>query len=351
MYEKFFGLQCTPFTMVPDPNWVHVTGQHADVISGAVFGILERRGCIALTGEAGLGKTTAIRAVIGLLEESNARVSLISHPTLDAADFLELAMLNFGLPNPARSKAQRLKTLEAFLHQANAENRVCALIVDEAHKLPPAALEEIRLLGNFETGERKLLQILLVGQEELNARLDLPELWQLKQRIAYRLELRRLNREGVEDYLLFRWKRAGGAKLPFTPDAMDALATWSLGIPRVLHAICDNALMLALSDATRTVGVELIQEVCVDLRLQTPAVQRRLIPVEPEEEPAEAKPVLVQKAAAASLAAGTDTGAPMLPVEPWSAAKPSLFKKWLGFLNEQESEPAPKGGLPLKRQA
>ena len=175
MYEKFFRLQRSPFRMVPDQEYVHVTGQYADVISGAVFGILERKGFVVLTGDAGLGKTTAIRAVVKLLIDSKAETSVISHPTLNAEDFLELAMLNFGIPAVAASKAQRLKVLERFLTLADSEGKVCVLIVDEAHKLPPEALEEVRLLGNLQTDEHKLLQILLVGQNELNARLNLPE--------------------------------------------------------------------------------------------------------------------------------------------------------------------------------
>jgi general secretion pathway protein A len=208
MYEKFFRLERSPFRMVPDQEFLHLTGQHADVISGAVFGILERKGFVALTGEAGLGKTTAIRAVMAMLAESNAHTSLISHPTLNAEDFLELALLNFGVPVVAASKAQRLKVLEQFVTLADMEGRICVLIVDEAHKLPSEALEEIRLLGNLQTDHHKLLQILLVGQNELNARLNLPELWQLKQRISFRLSLNRLDRGGAEEYIRFRWAKA-----------------------------------------------------------------------------------------------------------------------------------------------
>jgi len=360
MYEKFFNLHRTPFSMVPDSDCVHVTGQHADVISGAVFGILERRGCVVLTGEAGLGKTTALRAISELLADSNAHTSIISHPTLDASEFLELTMLNFGIPQVAASKAQRLKVLEKFLTTADAAGNVSVLIVDEAHKLPPDALEEVRLLGNFETGNHKLLQILLVGQNELNTRLDLPELWQLKQRIAFRLSLNRLNHDGVEDYMAFRWTKAGGGELPFDADAVDSIAAWSHGIPRVINAICDNSLMLALSDSVRNIGVELIQEVCRDLHLATPPVPRRLLSLR---EHAEARgaaadvPVLVRKAAAggssqqsASVLAQNERkfnvqnlSVPQAPspdglaLDTWSQGRPSLLKRWLGLVDGQKS--------------
>ncbi len=274
MYEKFFGLQRSPFPIVPDPESVHLTGQHADVISGAVFGVLERKGFVVLTGEAGLGKTTAIRGITEMLGKYRAQASIISHPTLNASDFLELAMLNFGLPEVSDSKAQRLKVLEHFLLDADAAGRISVLIVDEAHKLPPEALEEIRLLGNLTTEKHKLLQILLVGQNELNARLDTRELWQLKQRISLRLTLSPLNRKSVEQYLGFRWNKAGGNRLPFDRDALEAIAVWSGGIPRVIHAICDNALLLALSESTREIGMEHIERTCLDLQLPTPRLRR-----------------------------------------------------------------------------
>lgn len=338
MYEKFFRLQRSPFRMVPDQGCLHLTGQHADVISGAVFGILERKGFVVLTGEAGLGKTSAIRAVMGLLAESKAEVSLISHPTLSAEDFLELALLNFGMPVVAASKAQRLKVLESFLTLAEKDGKVCVLIIDEAHKLPPEALEEVRLLGNLQTDKHKLLQILLVGQNELNARLNLPELWQLKQRISFRLSLNRLDRGGVEQYVRFRWTKAGGEELPFDEAALDGIAKWSNGIPRVINAICDNALMLALSESTRTVDLAQVQLVCQDLQLPTPALPGRA----PEQAPARAEvPVLVRRAAAG----GASTTAP--GPEPWSAGRPSLLKKWRGFLDTQMSGGASKEAPPL----
>ncbi len=360
MYEKFFRLQKSPFRMVPDQECLHLTGQHADVISGAVFGVLERKGFVVLTGEAGLGKTTAIRAVLDMLAESGAQTSLISHPTLNAEDFLELALLNFGMSAVATSKAQRLKVLEAFLTQHDSEGKVCVLIVDEAHKLPPEALEEIRLLGNLQTEKHRLLQILLAGQNELNARLNLPELWQLKQRIAFRLCLNRLDRQGTVEYVQFRWNKAGGSELPFDVSALDAIAKWSNGIPRVINSICDNALMLALSESTRTIQMEHIQLVCQDLQLSTPAFQapalqaesavltRRAavggaiaevygpaatVPVTPK--PAEQKPAMAPDPAAAP-----DPGA-------WAAERPSLLKKWRGFLDTQKTAPGNKGLYPL----
>ena len=222
MYEKFFALTKAPFSLVPDPDCIHLTAQHADAISGLAFGVLERKGYLVLTAEAGLGKTTALRALSQLLAESNVASSMIFAPTLTPPEFLEMALLNFGFKDIPASKAQRLKMLEEFLVRSDAEGKVVALIVDEAHQLSPELLEEVRLLGNFETSTRKLLQLVLVGQNELNDRLNLPELRQLKQRITIRLSLQPLDREGVEEYIRFRWTKAGesnqllSAALPLT---------------------------------------------------------------------------------------------------------------------------------------
>jgi len=346
MYEKFFNLNRPPFLMVPDSDCLHVTGQHADVISGAAFGILERKGFVVLTGEAGLGKTTAVRAVMAVLADSNAQVSLISHPTLDASAFLELAMLNFGMQEIPVSKAQRLKMLEEFLVAADAEGRASVLIVDEAQKLPPDALEEIRLLGNMESGDHKLLQVLLVGQEELNTRLDLPELWQLKQRVAFRLCLNRLNRAGVESYIEFRWARAGGSRIPFDSGALDAIAVWSFGIPRVINAICDNSLMLALSDAVRAVNVDLIREVCQDLHLATPALPvRGFAPLAEGEPIAGREEVLVRDVvppvalgAAAGSGASISTATPLQVPRPMTSNTISNNTSYLGAHSGKNSK-------------
>jgi general secretion pathway protein A len=273
MYERFFQLTKTPFSLVSDPDYIHLTDQHESVIRGLAFGVLERRGYLTLTGEAGLGKTTALRALSEILTESNVQSSVILTPTLTSSEFLELLMLNFGIKEIPVSKARRLKLLEDFLIRANAAGRLSALIVDEAHQLSDDLLEEIRLLGNFEAADHKLLQIVLAGHSEFDARLNLPQLWHLKQRIAIRLSLRRLNREAIEEYIQYRWSAAGGvSSFPCSDDAMDAVAAWSCGIPRLINTICDNALLIAFSETIQMLDVEIVREACIDLTLPTPAV-------------------------------------------------------------------------------
>ena len=319
MYEKFFGVSKAPFSLVPDPNCVHLTAQHADTISGLSFGILERKGYLVLTGEAGLGKTTALRALAQVLNESKVEASIIFTPTLTGSEFLELTLLNFGFKDIPPSKARRLKLLEEFLLHADSEGRVAALIVDEAHQLSPELLEELRLLGNFETSDRKLLQIVLVGQNQLNDQLNLPQLWQFKQRITLRLSLQRLDRRGVEEYIWFRWRKAGGEDFPFSAAALDAIAAWSSGIPRLVNTICDNALLIAFSETTRDIDVRTVREACQELSLPTPAITRsspsfagaRPV-VAPVEEPSRA---------------GDKSASEPAPEDVWDSWRPSLLRR------------------------
>ena len=325
MYEKFFQLERTPFSTVPNPECVYFAGQHADAIGGLVFGVLSRKGYLVLTGEAGLGKTTALGAMGHLMGKSSVQVSLILNPILSGPEFLEMALLNFGFREIPPSKADAPETLPGFLIRSDAEGKVTALVIDEAHKLSAELLEEVRLLGNFEAADHKLLQMVLVGQPELNERLNLPELWQLKQRIAIRMSLARMDRETVAHYLIFRWNKAGAAgPIPFTEDATDVIAAWSKGIPRLINAICDNALLIAFSEETRTVEVRHIREACKELDLATSAIRPRFDSIMPDAPPVQ-MPVQRPIPTPPQGARNSDE-APA-----WMEDRPSLLKRWIGM--------------------
>jgi general secretion pathway protein A len=333
MYEKFFALKKAPFSLAPDPDCVYLTAQHADAISGLAFGILARKGYLVLTAEAGLGKTTALRSLAQVLSESNMQSSVIFSPTLTASEFLELALLNFGFKDIPVSKAQRLKLLEEFLVRSDAEGKVVALIVDEAHQLSTELLEEVRLLGNFESDDHKLLQIVLVGQNELNDQLNLPQLWQLKQRITIRLSLRRLDREGVEEYIRFRWAKAGGEEsIPFNAAALDGIASWSSGIPRLVNVICDNALLIAFAETNNAIDILTVREACKELSLPTtPIITPRSSSF------AGARPFVGPLEPSAG---STDKAGPETPPNGWAASRPSLVERWTRFTDSQSRRPA-----------
>jgi general secretion pathway protein A len=269
MYESFFGVTSNPFSMTPDADMLFLTAAHRESLAGLNYAIVGRKGFAVLVGEAGTGKTTLLRKLLEMVPPSEARASVVLNPTLTAAEFLELLLLNFGLRNLPSSKAMRLHLLSQLLADADSAGTAPLLIIDEAHKLNCEVLEEIRLLTNFETGSKKLLQIILSGQPEINDLLNRPEMRQLKQRIAIRLRVGPLTPDQVWDYIGHRWSRAGGTAVPFTRDAISLVALCSKGIPRLINAICDNALLLAFSGPTSIVGARLVSRVAEDLDLES----------------------------------------------------------------------------------
>jgi general secretion pathway protein A len=268
MYEQFFGIEKCPFSMTPDPSTLYLTDGHREAIAGLNYAIMQRKGFVVLTGEAGTGKTTLLRKLMEMLPESDVITSVVLNPLLTPREFIELLMLDFGIPSPPRSKARRLTLLAQTLIDAHRAGKTAVLFLDEAHKLTFEVLEEIRLLTNFETSSQKLLQIVLAGQPELVDLLNRQDLWQLKQRIAIRLQTHPLSRDQVAKYIDHRWTKAGGNdKPPLTEDAISLVALKSMGIPRLVNAICDNALLFAFGAGTHVVTPRLVGEVVRDLDL------------------------------------------------------------------------------------
>jgi general secretion pathway protein A len=262
MYTEFFGLQALPFNLTPDPGFLFLPPKHREAITGLSYAIVERKGFVVLTGDAGTGKTTILNSVLSRLPETHVLTSVILNPTLTPAEFLENVLLDFGIPDIPASKAQRLWVLQAFLARAHQEDQIVAVIIDEAHKLNFDVLEEIRLLGNYEFGPDKFLQILLLGQTELDHILNQYELRQLKQRIALRLYIDPLSPAQVPEYITFRWGAAGGVGAhPFDAEAMTGILRWSRGVPRLVNAICDTSLLMAYGEGIHVVGVNFVRAV------------------------------------------------------------------------------------------
>lgn len=271
MYQKYFGLTKNPFSMTPDPSALFLTTAHREAIAGLSYGAFSRKGFVVLTGEAGTGKTTLLRRLVELSKEMHAGCNVVFNPLLTSSEFLELLIYNFGVRDMPASKTQRLLKLEELLIETHKKRNTAVLIIDEAHKLSHEIFEEIRLLTNFETGEEKLLQIVLAGQPELKTVLNHPNLWQLKQRIAIRLHIDPLARYQIGPFVQYRWTRFGGTlPHPFSAEALDLIAQCSRGIPRLVNAICDNALLLAFSRNKRQVDADIILDVVLDLDLSVP---------------------------------------------------------------------------------
>jgi general secretion pathway protein A len=273
--------------MTPDPAFLFLTPQHREALAGLTYAILQCKGFMVLAGEAGTGKTTLLTRTLQFLPKNRLQYSVIVHPTLTSSEFLEMVLLDFGVTDVPSSKAQRLWKLRNLLAEGHRKGMVSALIVDEAHKLSPEVLEEVRLLGNFEEADRKLLQILLVGQSELDALLNREDLRQLKQRVALRVCLGPLSASEVGQYIRHRWMIAGGAQPPFSPVAVDAIASASRAIPRVINSLCENALTLALAEGLKEVESRHVQAAAADLQLPPPVEQHTVAEAPPALEVAE----------------------------------------------------------------
>jgi len=266
MYCGFFNLDEEPFNMRPDPRFLFLSQEHRERLAGLAYGVLNRKNCLVVTGDIGTGKTTLITTVTQYLPRERTRISIISIPTLTSTDLLEMILRNFGITEVPASKAERIHKLSQFLHEGDERGTVSALIFDEAHKLSPDALEEIRLLGNLNLG------LVLVGQNELTELLDRRELRALKQRICVHLTIGSLREDEVEQYIRRRWIAAGGGQAsPFAPEATGAVAQWSGGVPRLINSICDNALTLAFEADEHTVTLEHVHEAVGRLRLARPS--------------------------------------------------------------------------------
>jgi general secretion pathway protein A len=272
MYRSFFGLRERPFELTPNPRFLVMTDGHREALSNLEYGIASRRGITALIGDAGTGKTTLIRTALSRQPERVHTVYL-HNPALTRTEFVETLGARFGLSDEAKSsKATLISELEAVLRDRHERGEVSVLIVDEAQSLPLELLEEIRLLGNIETHDTKLLSIVLAGQPELAGRLNDESLRQLKQRIALRCELRALTAGETAAYLAGRIRAAGGVGANvFTREAVMLIHERSSGIPRTISVIADNALLTAYAVRVKPVSSRIVDEVCKDLDLlETP---------------------------------------------------------------------------------
>jgi len=251
MYLDFYGFREPPFNLTPDPRFLFLSDRHREALDTLLFGIRQRKGFIQITGEVGAGKTTLCRAALEQLDEG-FRTALILNPVLTAPQLLRTILTELGLEAPGRAdRVAALGVLNRFLLDQLAAGCDVVLIIDEAQDLPWELLEQIRLLSNLETDQRKLLQIVLIGQPELRDKLDDPVLRQLRQRITVRYHLPPLSRLETEYYVQFRLQVAGANGRPdFSPWAMRGVHRYSRGIPRLINAVCDSTLLAGYVEGT-----------------------------------------------------------------------------------------------------
>jgi general secretion pathway protein A len=271
-YCKHFGLAREPFNITPDPSFLYLSESHKEALAQLVYGIRTRRGFVVLTGEVGTGKTTLIQC---LLDELNGttKTALIFNMVVSPEDLLLYVCEKFDLlvnQGNHRDSHDYANRLERFLLESYQNGTNVALIIDEAQNLSSEVLENVRLLSNFETARDKLLQILLVGQPELGARLNEAKMRQIKQRVALRHHLSPLNLAECKEYIAKRLEIAGGAISLFTVGTIEAVHNYSGGIPRLINILCDNGLLTAYAVRKPSIESWMISEVAQDLQIAAP---------------------------------------------------------------------------------
>ncbi len=272
MYEDYFGFDRLPFSITPDPRFFYDNPGNREAFAGLHYGIEGRKGFIVITGEVGTGKTTLLKVFMQRAPVT-IRTAFVFNPKLSSTELLRSILNDLGIAASTENPGTLTRQLNDYLIEQLKKRHIVALLVDEAQHLSSELLEELRLLSNLETNHDKLIQIVLMGQPELEERLDQPELRQLKQRVSVRCRLAPLKSDEVNCYIEARLKTAGFAeKALFDPKAVEKIALYSKGIPRLINVICDNALLICYAASKRTVSVEFIEEVAHDLQLTGPSL-------------------------------------------------------------------------------
>ena len=270
MYKSFFNLKRNPFEITPDPSFLFPTRRHNEALAALYYGVRRHKGFVVMTGEVGTGKTLLVRCLLQLLNRKDVAYAYVFNSRLSPVEFLQYIAGDLGLNVAGKNKSELLLELSNYLITRYQQKLTTVLVVDEAHHLEVEVLEEIRLLTNLETAERKLLQILLVGQPELDLKLDSVELRQLKQRIALRSQLEPLSLEETTGYIQRRLQLAGAtaqSSTLFPPETMARVFRHSSGIPRLINTVCENALITAFARQSQVVTPDIIDEVASDFRL------------------------------------------------------------------------------------
>ena len=277
MYEAFYGLSSKPFQLIPDPNFYFGSKQHRRAKAYLDYGVLRNDGFIVITGEIGAGKTTLLRGLLDSLNQSAVVAGHVVTTQLDAEDTLRMVGAAFGVRVKDVAKSELLMTLEAFLVSQASQGKRCLLIVDEAQNLSMRAVEELRMLSNFQFGNQSLLQTFLVGQPEFRDIMQRPEMEQFKQRIAATCHIGPLDQEETKGYIEHRLKCAGSTGKPsFDADAYRAIYVASQGIPRRINSICDRLLLLGFMGNKLHLTLAEVNEVVQDFAQESTVPVKRI---------------------------------------------------------------------------
>ena len=268
MYKEFFGLRANPFNVNPDPRYLFLTRHTEEALACLTYGIQSRKGFVLLTGEVGTGKTTLINKLLEWLRLQQVATAFVFNSRMNVPQFLDYMMADFGIPCDSKSKSQILQRLYNWLLDRYRAGETAVLIVDEAQNLTDEVLEEIRMLTNLETFTEKLLQIVLVGQPELETKLKMPQLRQLRQRLTLRAKTHPLTLEETKAYVQQRLRIAGSdGRQIFDGDSLNSIHKYSNGIPRVVNLLCEHCLVSAFVDQKPTINESIVDAVARDFDL------------------------------------------------------------------------------------
>jgi general secretion pathway protein A len=266
MYEAFYSLNQKPFAITSNPSFLFLSRRHKEALAHLTYGIRERVGFIEITGEIGTGKTTICRALLNGLDD-RTKSAFIFNSNLSEVQLMQTIVEDLGIKTTQKNKGGLFLELNRFLIQQLTLGNNVVLIIDEAQNLSLRLLEQVRMLSNLESGNEKLLQIVLVGQPELREKLDRPELRQLRQRIAVRYHINALDREDVAQYITHRLSLAGanGSAPIFEEYALDEIYRFTGGIPRLINMVCNKALLTGFVLEARRVNAEMVKQSILEL--------------------------------------------------------------------------------------
>jgi len=268
MYKAFFGLKENPFNGNPDPRYLYLTKPNEEALTSLMYGIATRKGIITLTGEVGTGKTTLIYRLLEWLSSRKVGTAFLFNSRINTNQLFDFVLAEFGISCDSNSKSQQLMKLNHWLLERYRVGETAVLIIDEAQNLTYPVLEEVRLLTNLETSTEKLLQIILSGQPELEEKLKLPQLRQLRQRVTLRSQTVPLSKEQTHEYIGERLRIAGANGVPiFTPSAIEAVFKYAEGIPRVVNLLCEHSLVNGFAEHQRPIQPQTVEDVAKEFEL------------------------------------------------------------------------------------
>ena len=335
MYESFYGLAGKPFQLTPDPHFYFASRQHRRAMAFAEYGLNQSEGFIVITGEVGAGKTTLVRNLLGTLDSERVVAANLVSTQLDADDLLRMVTAAFGIPTGNLAKPDMLLAFEAFLTAQAARGKRCLLIVDEAQNLTVGAIEELRMLSNFQLGTHPLLQSFLVAQPEFRTTLQSPQLDPFRQRVIAACHIGSLDAEDTRAYVEHRLRLVGWREVPLiTPEAFEAIFAASGGIPRRINLLCDRVLLSGFLTEQRVFSAQTVQEVAEEIHGET---------VRPAVASADAHARAPRDAVGKQLeqleVEIRDLEAAMTRIERGNQATLALFRRFLDWVQSRERTP------------